>query len=611
MASNPLFGGYRSQLEPQRTATALPTATPEDYGAGIGEALQGVGNVAAQNAIRQRRLEAEQEYDRQLMAAQLDMSQRQAEFETLKNEDRQNGDRPGAQGHTAAMTQWLDKAGQELLGGIQHEGLRQKFAARWGDWRSNRIVDADVFERVSGARLAIEQDKAQEEIMGNRAATMNPAEFEELLQEIATDEKPYAVSADVWTARRREKAKTVSASYIGGLPPDIRLATLDSGMFDLILSPDEKDQLRRGGKIELRAEEMAREEAAQDARVAAREQIAQIEARQARGEAVPAKEAQAAIAAAQAAGVPGSELIRFQTDFEDNATLDGAYSEREDPTGERSARRAAAIAAKPESERTPWERRSYEKLVQRADARAVDQASLLKDAYNSGPAGRLQAAGQILALPNRERQYAVAEAVAPGFGDVVMLGSRDLIANATEGAAILKDRPELLKDRTGKDNSSKEFAAIVGGVGRGLGEQYGSKLEVAKSLYASWAARTGAATFDKAAFEKYVSVAFGGTVRRDGSMQGGLGTVNRHRVVLPDQLTQPEFDRTIARTDWSRARDQGGKPVSRAFIIGRMHPVRVGETDGSMIYNMVDDAGRALFGADRKPLPFVVPKAIR
>lgn len=606
MASQPLFGGYASQVSPQRTATALPTATPEDYGAGIGEALSGAGQVAGNIAIRQAKLEAEREYDRQLMAAQLDMSRRQADFDIRKNEDRQSGERPGAQGHTAAMTQWLDKAGEEFLGSIQHEGLRQKFAARWGEWRANRIVDADAFERVSGARLAIEQDKAQEEIMGNRAATMNPAEFQELLQEIATDEKPSAVSGDVWMARRREKAKTVSVSYLGGLPPDVRLATLDSGLFDTILSPDEKDQLRRGGKIELKAAQIEAEEAAKDARVAARNEVELLEARVEAGDIPSAKEVAATLDRARAAGVPEADLKRFSTKYEDGLGM-VPYSAGRDPTGARAVRELARIDALDAAGKArPEDLRRAEKLRPIAKERARERGQALKDVAARGPAGQIEALNQIAQLPTAEQRFVAAQELGDGLnlGHISLL-SANARTLAINGREVRKARP---KDFGDKDMVTQRFRRLVGSAGPALGGDYGALQDLAWDIYTGMRNARGDDGWDRATFDVAVRVAFGATKRSDGRLQGGLGEVRGRPVILPDDRTADEFDAILSRLTFKDGVYADGSPASKADVLARFRPEFVGvDPDGHARYRMIGPDERPLRMKDGRVFPIRIP----
>jgi len=611
MALQPLFGGYAAQVEPQRTATALPTATPEDYGAGIGDALLGAGNVAGQIAIRERRLEAERDYDNQLIEKQVEFAQQQADFEILKNEDRQNG-QPGHQGHAAAMRQWIDKAGEDFLGGIEHQGLRQKFTARFEEWKTGRVVEADAFERISTTKLRVTQIQTGLKLMANRARDLDPVAFGELQQEIATAERPEGVPADAFMALQHDAGRMAWASFLEGRAPDVRLAMLDSGLADAFLSPEEKDQLRRGGQIELKAERLEAEEAAKDARDAAREKLKILKGRIERLETVSPKDAEAVFAEARAAGIPASELEADVASYYDSRR-NAPYGPDSDPTGARAARRIAELDAKRDSGQalTPEDRRDYAALEGAAKARAREQGQALKAAAARGPAGQIDALNQIAQLPTAEQRFVAAQELGDGLnlGHIALLSSNSRTL-AVNGRDVRKARPKEFGEKAVVE---QRFARLVGVAGPALGGDYGAMQDLAWDIYAGMSNAAGDTGWNRTRFDTAVRVAFGATRRRDGRLAGGLGEFRERPVILPDNLTSDEFDVAVSRLTFADGVYADGSPARKGDILSRFRPEYAGmDADGVARYRMIGPDNKPLRMKDGSVFPVrVAPKARR
>lgn len=241
----------------------------------------------------------------------------------------------------------------------------------------------------------------------------------------------------------------------------------------------------------------------------------------------------------------------------------------------------------------------------RLDAAEDSEADTLKGMMGQGAAGRVAVVEQTQGMDAASR-FAVLEKASPGLGHVGLLRTPANRMMAIEGAEIRKSQADLVPDKEAK----AAFRQSLGSVAGLIGEQYDDKLDVAMNLYAHHVSRSPQKAFNPGLFWQYTNIAFGATKRRDGTWQGGLGTVNGVRTVLPDNVSDGELRASIARTDWSNARDASGNPVAKSFITGQMFPVLVDEGPQGSVYHLRDRSGRELLGPNGGALRWSVANGV-
>lgn len=244
-----------------------------------------------------------------------------------------------------------------------------------------------------------------------------------------------------------------------------------------------------------------------------------------------------------------------------------------------------------------------EQMMLKAYGVRLDSAEDAESERISGLLGGGGAQGQLAAIEatnglDRESRVSVLEKASPGLGHVALLPTATSRQMAVQGAEIRKAQPDLVDAKEARE----AFRQNVGRIGGELGAGYDDKLAVAMNMYAVHVSRAPQDGFNKNLFWQYTNIAFGATKRGDGKWQGGLGTVNERRVVLPDHVTQGELVTAIARTDWSKAQDHRGRPVGKAFITGSMWPELIEETPTYSKYRMTDAAGNMLTTDGTTPL---------
>lgn len=588
--------GYRSQTTPGGPGRAVLTDA-DAFGAGVGRAIEQGGDQFHQRQVRKYKLDRQEDADAEAADVQRRAAEARVRMDQKIRESR-TGPVPGAKGHAEAIQKALEEEKTALLDGIAEDSIRRSAATNWDDYASRTFSAEDGYELGRRVDLDIANHNRAGELADNRITSSGGDQAiyqEELTQGYSSIAALKNVTPEEKEKLKREFEAGRTATWLQARnqtdPAGVKLE-LAAGLYDNLLTPDQVQRLDRGAEIEIKAQVVAAEAEASEARKQARNNIEALEARTEAGDIPTAKETAAAIATARAAGVPEADLIRFTTK-RDDAEILRTYNPANDPTGSKSAATVEAIDAKIRAGKaTPEEYRLRETLAGYGDKRATDTSAKLKELAATGPAGQLAAVEQIGALASRAERFEAGRKLGGNLGYIALLPSSAARAVAINGAGVLKDRP---KDFGEVEDVKEAFRRVIGPIAPGLGAGFGELQSLAWQIYAGQMNDKGLTGWDKRNFDTAVRTAFGATSRRDGTMQGGIGTVRGRPVILPDRLTAPEFDARISRADYSGAVYADGSQASKADVLARFRPEwHDSDAAGANFYRMIGPNGKPL-----------------
>jgi hypothetical protein len=651
--ADPQFGGYGREVVPQRTSQALAFARPEDFGAGVGDAIVQGGRVAGQIAIDNRRLETQREYDRQTTAAMLAYAQLQRDYGVAENEARVNA-APGAAGHTQAMAELAKKQGEQFLSTIGHEGLRQAYAQRLADWQGNRDVAADAFERGSTVKLMLQQLDQTSDIIANQLYGRPLAEYSEAIKDIETMEAPTGVPADALAEWRRGAAQKATVRWLQGQEPEVRKGAIATHGFDMLLSTEQMAFVDNEADSDIRRKQIEADAAARAAKAEAVEKVDDVLDRINRGYPVSDDEYAAAMELAQGNGLDkrvrdlNDAFVGKQVNKEyagatpaqidarikvidaelqakgdkapptlvaERGALDKLLTERtsqvkNDPL---AAGAAMGISVQPIDWSDP------KSIVARRQAAEATGKALgvppkyLSDeeadqlAANAGtPSGQLAIARQLRPL-GPVAAKAAAQQVAPGDSlFAYAMGLRPDVQQAIfrgkdlrkEFTVPAKDAQQAWRDITGTAMARMPAASREAA--------YLSAIEI----YRQAASRAGKDEFDLVLFRGAVREALGGTVN---GRLGGIGEWNGTKIMLPPNMSQSAFDARLAGFNPQRAHRADKSKIPATEFRSRFTPVmqpngKYRFVSGRGEYVVIED-GRSPLEVDMSKVKPAAPKA--
>lgn len=634
--------GYRAQVAPGLVSGALPFRNESDYGGAVGDALQRAGAVQAQTNVRNTALEAQREWDRQATQALVDYAQLKQDYSSEEIEAKANAG-PGASGYHAARTKSLADREKAFLGTIADVKLRERYRGRFAEWRAERSIDAEAFERGKTVQLNITNIGTASDMKANELAAPDKTTndyalaVKEFTEGIADLE---GVPFDLRDATAREGVQKMTRSFLLGRPPQEAQAMLDSGSFNGILTPEQRESLASNIGVEIRREKLEQEAAAKAEAADAKEELDQF--LRELGDGIPKSDEE--VAAMQAkAGTYGFDKQGYDLG---KARVQGRVN-REYRTAN-PAQLDAAVKALDATIARAGDKAKPEDVIARdqlasilatrsADYRADPQAAAAKMGYEFGPLDPSDPG----AIAARKREVAAASAATgvpvPFLSDEQAEQMRANIGSAQgrlaavqlargiggpEGAAVIRqiapDNGFLLHAvglpggyvttaLNGRDLLERKVVVLPKDFDAQVTEQLGGSLrllgapaqdgirQTARALYASYSMRDGVndEDVDRKLLSGVVAQALGGT-----SKAGGLGEWNGRTVALPPRMNQVDFERrlmAIAATD-AYFGDRKTK-ISGAKLRADFVPIAV----GSSRYQFMDASGRFALNASGRP----------
>lgn len=662
MASRP----YEAQVAPGRTPDLTP-AGPDAFGASIGRAVSGLGDAVQRLDLVQRQVRRNEELADSALALET-VLQGTAEYERLDRDGAVEGSTPSAIGHQERVLADFDKRAQSLMEGVTDPDVRRNLELRIA--QNRRAIDGRAYatETVRRADYATRQHETTTNMVANRVAISDdPVEIETALADLDEMIGGYAMPEAAKQALRDWTRATVKGAVLKGLvgrDPARAQTLIDAGGFN-DLDPNAIDRARGEIGVEQRRMEAEAARAQAAARADVRERLNILDKQLATGVPVDAALLEQAQSQATAAGLDaqaydiGVARIRnglnrelasaSPTEIDARAKAlrakiarDGgnakvsdqvalnhidtllAQRSREYATDPWSAAARTGVAMPELDPDDPQALAARAQAVQQARGRGIDvpfysdeEATQRARTYQSGLAGRLQVFDELLRLPEAERTKA-AQQVAPGsralayaaqlrpqVGRLAMIGTEALKANS----ALL---PQAEAREIFRDHVRGALDAVPGMVT--------AVMETAGLIYAGWASQNGAlGEFDESAYRTAVNMALRGNVQA-GEGRGGVGEWGGWRVMLPEGMSQREFDARLLNKDALRSAssdprgpvDRAGNPVYWVPFRRQFHPVAIAPGR----YRFETAQGQVLMGADRKPwtidvwkLPPVQPRA--
>lgn len=645
MASTPLFGGYASQVAPQRTATALPSATPEDFGAGIGDALSGAGRVAGGIAIERHRLETQREYDRQATDAMVRWAKLREAYGVADNEARTNAE-PGAPGFAKAMTELADKQGEEFLSGISNEALRQSYQQRFAEWRSERSTAADAFERGQTAKLMADQLDTSADIIANSVRGKPLTDYVETLNDIETMETPKGIPQSAVLEWRRSTAQKATVSWLLGQEPEYRKALLDSHAYDALLAPEQVESLVNGADSDIRRKQVEAEAAARAAKADAIEKIDDVRDRISGGYPVSDEEYAEAMGLAEQ-----YELTNRVRDLKEGATAKQVNKEWQNATPAQIDARIKVIDAAVTQAGDKADPAMIAERKALSDLLTTRTAQVKNDPLAAGAAmgiaiGPVDWSDPASVAARRKAADATARAMGVPAKYLTDEEAEQLRANAATPAGQLGIARQLRQlGPAGAKAAAQQvlpgdslFAYSMGlrpevqqGIfrGKGLRQEYPVKASDAQplwreltgnamarmpaasreaaylsaiELYRQAASAKGKDEFDPALFRGAVREALGGNVN---GATGGIGEWNGTKIMLPPDMSQQQFDARLGAWKPTRAYRGDKTKIPGTELRDRFTPVM--QPNGR--YRFVSGRGEyAVIEDGRTPLELDVGK---
>lgn len=362
---------------------------------------------------------------------------------------------------------------------------------------------------------------------------------------------------------------------------------LTSGLLDGYLDVDAKKlflrQVDNGEQVSRAAVEAAEARRLSDARDAAKVVDAKVDA----GVDPTPTEMRAARGALVAAGADEAELVTFDA-LRTKATVNRTYAGASVTTLRRD--RDALAGKKAAGNASVAEQMMLAQLGRLTEHAEEKEATTLREMTSRGPAGKLQALS-MLAARDPEERFMIAEKVQPGMGALTGLGPKAQLA-AVQGAEVRAARKADFGKAIDVDRAVK---AVIGPVISQLGGGYDSVRDVAWDIMAQSVAARGGEGIDPKALQAAANTMMGATLRRDGTMQGGVQRVRGKQVWLPKWATATDFDTQLTTTDFGGAVYANGAAADKEDVLAHYRPEYFDDDgDGRPLYRMLDASGRAL-----------------
>lgn len=227
------------------------------------------------------------------------------------------------------------------------------------------------------------------------------------------------------------------------------------------------------------------------------------------------------------------------------------------------------------------------------------EAEDIRDQYHNGPAGRMAASDKAAAFGGMDAITA-ARQIAPN--DAVFAYSAGLPAPsrrlALEGRDVMAANPKVAKTA----RASTTFQTKTGVAFSHLPPGFASDARAtALSIASAQLARDGVTEPTDQQFDEYFGKALNlalGAQYNNGVRTGGLGDWKDNPVILPQGMTQQDFEARISNMSGTfRAYDDRGNQITAGQIKARFKPVSI----GGGRYHFIDEAGGAAMAANGTP----------
>jgi hypothetical protein len=237
------------------SAAALPGASAEAFGAGVGGAIAQVGSELEGSQLRAMR--AEKQRQQESANAQAGLGAAQLSIDLTKDAETARDDAPldGA-GHVERVANAADARIGQFLESIPDQKVRQRWAVQAAQMRSNLVNDEDGWARGRRVEAIGTNVKEAGRLWDNQLqGNPDPQAFEQSLTAVDTLLAGVDAPAPIKDKLGREEKANRASNYLEGLiekDPVAAKATIKSGVMDLWLDPKDKRRLLDASDTEIR-----------------------------------------------------------------------------------------------------------------------------------------------------------------------------------------------------------------------------------------------------------------------------------------------------------------------------------------------------------------------
>lgn len=618
----PVEEGYNPRIMPQAGA-AMPLASPETYGAALFKGAAELGDTVHETQLRAYQVERKLTADRENADVSVRLAKRQGALQAATNQL----ETEWTPDHVAKVKALLDQGREDLSAGVTEESVANRIRVQAAEQDAEILSRAEVYSQVKEAKRTRDNMAATLDTLDNNVATATDRATE-LTSALRQWGEAVGKMHNVDDLTREQLGRdgearlhTTALLAQSETTPDAVDALLKTGVYNGKLSSHQMTQVERGIALGRQARDVAAREAeaaanrqAEENRKAAKQKLDAIGVMIDNGDIPSLTTINAAIGQARTAGVPEAEVLKagylgeaagWGKAFQGMSNVD--LEARAMPLRQRQAA----------GQLDPQGVRELGQINRTLENRTKHQADQLGELWHTGPAGQVQALSMLRQMPLQQRDQLT---VRLGGNAAVLSRLEERSAQtALHGAGVRKARPldfmPVNKDTEKPDEQVAwgEFDRIIGSALKNqLGTDYREVGDTALDLYVGSQARSGVnGGWTAQRFETAVQVVFGGSVRRDGTRQGGIGIVRGRQTYLPGEWNAAEFDRAFSRNDFAKmgVTYDDGKPVSNQDVLRNYQLVVADEhDDGSVIYQLEDASGRRLQKGG-KPYLLTVSKA--
>lgn len=297
--------GYDARIMPQAPA-GLPSASPEQYGAGLGQALEQAGEVVHDSQVREYRIKRQLDAQRQATDFAHRFALQRQNMDGISRQMRANPTSPDYADHEQRIGEALDAARPGMLDGISEGAVRRQAEEQLDSYRTQLLnSEGDFAEAQRVAKTVLDRGQANDLSQNRIRQGVDPDAYAAELK--LNREQIYGlpgltpVQKDKLWKDYENGAGVAFLNHVIDTNPRAAVALVDSGSFNDVLTPEQIEAVRNGAQVELRRVDAQAEHAANVAKGQLNEAIATATEKAGNGIDVSA-DLPALQAAAQAAG---------------------------------------------------------------------------------------------------------------------------------------------------------------------------------------------------------------------------------------------------------------------------------------------------------------------